>query len=68
MANSYLHEVSDLGYPLPGEYAEPSYRGWTKEDEAETTAEFVAFLRHWRERVLQALEEQNRPDGETRVC
>jgi hypothetical protein len=64
LADDYLRTIRELGYPLPSDYdneAESAGDGWTKEDEKLVRAEFVAFLKHWRERILATLEAQNPP-------
>ena len=64
LADDYLRMIRELGYPLPSDYdneAESAGDGWTEEDEALVRAEFVAFIKHWRERILTTIEEQNPP-------
>jgi hypothetical protein len=64
MAEDYLHEIREQSCPLPSDFGdEPSHEGWTDEDENQVRLEFVAFLRHWRERILQTLEKQSRKGG-----
>jgi hypothetical protein len=60
MAEDYLQEMRKQDYPLPSDFGDdPQYDGWIEDDEAQVRADFVAFLRHWRERVLIALGKQN---------
>lgn len=60
LADEYLREIRRQGYPLPSDFGEaPCPDGWSYEDEQQTSLEFVAFLRHWRESILQAVERQN---------
>jgi hypothetical protein len=64
LADDYLRTIREQGFPLPSDFGdEPTGGGWTPEDEAKVRAEFVAFFRHWRERVLQVLEKQNPSAG-----
>ena len=63
LADEYLREIRRQGYPLPSDFGDaPCPNGWSHEDEQQARIEFMAFLRHWRERVLQVVEEQDRPD------
>jgi len=56
----YLREMRDKGIDLPSDFGdEPNPDGWTADDENQVRAEFAAFLRHWRERILKTLEKQN---------
>jgi hypothetical protein len=60
LADRYLREVHGQGYPLPSDFGDaPCVKGWTEEDEQQVRLEFAAFLRHWRECILQMLEEEN---------
>jgi hypothetical protein len=57
IVHNYLIELRQNGFPLPSDFSnEPTYEGWTVEDETEVAKEFEQFFRQWRERVLQALE------------
>lgn len=59
LADEYLRSIRELGLPLPSDFGDdPCFDGWTEEDEQQTRREFVAFLRHWREVVIQTLERQ----------
>ena len=59
IAEDYLRTIRDQDFPLPSDFGdEPTGGGWTQEEETEVGAEFAAFFRHWRERVLQVLEKQ----------
>ena len=63
VTDDYLRKIRAEGFPLPSDFGDsPTRNGWTPEDEAQVQAEFVAFFRHWRECVLQALEQQ-KPKG-----
>lgn len=63
LADDYLREIREHGFPLPSDFGDaPTEGGWTPEEEAQVRQEFIAFFRHWRERVLQTLEKQ-KPSG-----
>lgn len=65
MAEDYLTEIREQGCPLPSDFGDhPDPSGWTDEDHEQVTAEFAAFLTHWRERILATLESQNTSTGE----
>jgi hypothetical protein len=62
MTEDYLQLIRSRGFPLPSDFGDdPVGEGWTDEDEAQVRADFLAFLQHWRERVLVGLEKQNQP-------
>ena len=62
IADDYLRTIRAQDFPLPSDFGdEPTRGGWTPDDEAQVRADFAAFFRHWRERVLQSLEKQNPP-------
>jgi hypothetical protein len=64
MAMNYLFELHEQGFPDPSDYnGDPSNEEWSSDFEFIVQQEFVAFLRQWRERVLNALESQNPADG-----
>jgi hypothetical protein len=63
LADDYLRAIREEGFPLPSDFGDkPTNGSWTPEEESQVRAEFVAFFRHWREQVLQALESQ-KPSG-----
>jgi hypothetical protein len=60
LADEYLREIRLQNYPLPSDFGDaPCPNGWSQEDEQQIRFEFMAFLRHWRECVLQKLEREN---------
>jgi hypothetical protein len=60
IADDYLREIRKQGFPLPSDFGDtPTDNNWTDDDERQVRADFAAFFRYWRERVLQALEKQN---------
>jgi hypothetical protein len=62
LAESYLFKIREEGLPLPSDFGNEDVEGdWSDEDEAMVEADFTAFLNHWRERVVSALEKQNPP-------
>ncbi len=59
LAESYGEKCVELAMPLPSEFAEePVYGEVTDDDLAVFRADFVGFLKAWRERVLNAAEAQ----------
>lgn len=63
LAEDYLYEIRRAGFELPSDFGDnPNYEGWTEEDEEQVRAEFVAFLKHWRDLILTTLKKQNPPE------
>jgi hypothetical protein len=60
LAQAYLDEIQEQGYPLPSDFEE-GLEDW---EEAKVRQEFVAFFRHWHARVLQVLESQRQSGDE----
>jgi hypothetical protein len=64
LAEEYLRAIIEAGHFPPSYYGDEASAGddgWTEEDEKLVQAEFVAFFRHWRERIVATIEKQNPP-------
>lgn len=61
LAPAYLAAIRERGFPLPSDFGdEPSYDGWTEEEEANARSDFIAMINHWRETVISSLERQRK--------
>ena len=60
LACDYLSTIREQDYPVPSDfgYDPAGPNDWTEEDEDMVRGEFLAFLSHWRERVVTTLERQ----------
>ena len=70
LAVDYLESITDQGFPLPSDFIEssgnniPPHARWSIEDQEMMETELLAFLRYWRESVLQTIESQNEHQNE----
>jgi hypothetical protein len=60
LAESYIEELANLGADLPSDFISPNDGEEDVDNVAIVEPEFIAFLKAWRERVLETIEKQNR--------
>jgi hypothetical protein len=59
MAEDYVEVMMDRDVEPPSDFGDdPKYQGWTGDDTQLVKDEFVAFIRRWREVVVDRLEKQ----------
>lgn len=60
LAEDYLRAINEQGMDMPWTFGDdPSDPKWIAECRTGIQSEFVAFLRHWRERAADLLEQLN---------